>query len=239
MITSEDMARYSRQILMPEIGLDGQQRLKNAKVFIVGVGGLGSAAAIYLASSGVGVLGLADMDRVERNNLHRQVLFSDRDIGKEKTDAARNNLRALNPNVKINIHENVIENANAIKDYDIVVDCTDNFQARYVINDACIATRKPNVYGSVVQFTGQLTVFSPNGPCYRCLFPTQPEGVKTCSEVGILSPLAGMIGTMQAIETIKLIIGKGQSLSGRLFTFDALTNEMRYLKLPKRKGCVC
>ncbi len=240
MLTQEDMLRYQRQMLMPEIGYDGQQLLKNARIFIAGIGGLGSAAAIYLTSSGVGTLGIADADCVEKSNLHRQIIFDEKDIGIEKTVAARNKLLSINPNAEINVHGKIDENIfDTIKDYDIVVDCTDNFVARYSINDACIKSKKYNVYASVVQFDAQLTVFAPNGPCYRCLHPTQPKGVQTCSDVGILGALAGMIGTMQAIEAIKIIVGKGEILSGKVLTFDALKNEIKYLQLPKRKGCIC
>ena len=240
MLTQDDIERYQRQMLMPEIGMDGQQKLKQARIFIAGLGGLGSAAAIYLASSGIGTLGIADSDCVEKNNLHRQVIFDENDIGTLKVEAAKKKLSSMNPNAEINAHGKIDENIfGIIKDYDIVIDCTDNFSARYAINDACVENKIPNIYGSVVRFEGQMTVFMPSGPCYRCLHPVQPKGVQTCSEVGILGALAGMIGTMQAMEAIKLAAEKGQVLSGKLFTFDALKHETKYLTLPKRNGCIC
>ncbi len=240
MITGDDFERYSRQMMMPEIGIEGQQKLKSAKVLIAGTGGLGSAAALYLTAAGVGTLGLADADCVDKSNLHRQIIFSDSDVGKPKTETAKKNLLAINPNVKINIHGKVDENvASVIKDYDIVIDCTDNFDARYAISDAAIAQKRHNVYASVVRFEGQLTVFAPGGPCFRCLNPMPPAGVQTCSEVGIFGALVGMMGTMQAMEAIKIVVGQGEVLTGKLMTFDALKNEVKYLKLPKRVGCIC
>ncbi len=240
MLTQDDLERYQRQMMMPEIGYVGQQKLKNAKIFIAGVGGLGSASAIYLTSAGIGTIGIADSDCVEKSNLHRQVIFSESDIGEEKAEVAKKNLMKMNSNIKINVHGKIDDNIiNTINDYDIIIDCTDNFSARYAINNACIAQRKHNIYGSVVRFEGQLTVFMPSGPCYRCLFPMPPAGVQTCSEVGIFGALAGMIGTMQSIEAIKLVVGKGEPMTNKLFIFDALNGEVKYLNLPKRKGCVC
>jgi adenylyltransferase/sulfurtransferase len=240
MLTPSDFQRYQRQMLMPEIGIEGQQKLKNSRIFIAGMGGLGSAAALYLASSGIGTIGIADVDCVDKTNLHRQIIFDENDVGILKIDAARKKLLSINSNVEINVHNKVDENIiNTIKNYDIIIDCTDNFSARYAINDACIKLKKYNIYASVVQFEGQLTVFAPGGPCYRCLHPTQPKNVATCSEVGILGALAGMFGTMQAIEAMKLVLGKGEVMAGKLLTFDALKGEIKYLKLPRRNGCVC
>lgn len=239
MLTAEDLQRYQRQMLMPEIGYEGQELLKSAKVFIAGMGGLGSAAAIYLVSSGVGTLGIADSDCVDKSNLHRQIIFDERDVGILKIEAAKKKLLSMNPNIEINVHNRIDENIiNIVKDYDIIIDCTDNFAARYAINDACVTLQKPNIYGSVVRFEGQLTVFLPPGPCYRCLHPT-PARVETCSEVGILGALAGMFGTMQAIEAMKIMLGKGEIMTGKLFVFDALKGETKYLILPKRTDCIC
>ena len=240
MLTADDFERYQRQMLMPEIGIVGQERLKSAKIFIAGLGGLGSAAAIYLASAGIGTIGIADSDCVDKSNLHRQIIFDENDIGIEKTKAAKKKLLSINPSVEISVHNKIDENIiNTIKNYDIVIDCTDNFEARYAINDACLQAKKPNVYASVVQFDAQLTVFLPGGPCYRCLHPSAPKGVQTCSEVGILGALAGMLGTMQAIEAMKIVLVKVEVMSGKLFVFDALKNEFRYLMLPRRNNCIC
>ena len=245
--TPEEMQRYSRHLLMPEITLQGQQRLKAARVLCIGAGGLGSPAALYLAAAGVGTLGLVDFDRVDLSNLQRQILHGTGDVGRSKLESARDRLMQTNPNVKLELHEERFTSANAPKlaaGYDIVVDGSDNFPTRYLSNDVCVWARKPNIYGSVFRFEGQSTVFAPHlrGPCYRCLFPEPPEpgSVPNCAEAGVLGVLPGVIGLIQAIEAIKLITGLGEPLTGRLLYFDALKMAFREFAVRRDPQCpVC
>jgi sulfur-carrier protein adenylyltransferase/sulfurtransferase len=242
--SKEELARYSRHLILPEFGEKGQIKLKKAKVLIVGAGGLGSPLLLYLTAAGVGTIGIVDFDNIELSNLQRQVLFTDQDIGEPKIQAAYSRLKSLNPHTKFILHEERLtaENALAIlKDYDVVADGTDNFPTRYLINDACLLLNKPNVYGSIYRFEGQVSVFNyvskkgERGPNYRDLFPTPPppEMVPNCAEGGVLGVLAGIIGTMQANEVIKVITGIGITLSGRLFIIDTLSFETRTVKLRK------
>jgi molybdopterin/thiamine biosynthesis adenylyltransferase/rhodanese-related sulfurtransferase len=245
--TPEEMQRYSRHLLMPEITIAGQRRLKAARVLCIGAGGLGSPSAIYLAAAGVGTLGLVDFDRVDVSNLQRQILHGKADIGRSKLDSARDRLMQINPNVTYQLHEERFSSANAtnlVADYDIVVDGSDNFPTRYLSNDVCVWARKPNVYGSVFRFEGQSTVFAPHlrGPCYRCLFPEPPEpgSVPNCAEAGVLGVLPGIVGLIQAIEAIKLIVGLGEPLTGRLLYFDALKMGFREFAVRRDPECpVC
>ena len=242
-LTNEEILRYSRHLIMPEVGMEGQLKLKGAKVLLIGTGGLGAPLGLYLAAAGVGHIGLVDFDVVDFTNLQRQVTFGTSDVGKPKTEAARTRLTNLNPDIKVTVYETKLTSANALellKDYDVVVDGTDNFPTRYLVNDACILLGKPNVYGSIFRFEGQVTVFGmPDGPCYRCLYPEPPPPglVPSCAEGGVLGVLPGIVGSLQALETIKLIIGKGDSLEGRLVLFDALAMKFRELKLRKNQHC--
>ncbi|MBU1026680.1 MAG: molybdopterin-synthase adenylyltransferase MoeB [Candidatus Margulisbacteria bacterium] len=240
------MQRYSRQIILPEIGEKGQEKLLNAKVLVVGLGGLGSPVAVYLAGAGVGTLGLLDSDAVELSNLNRQVIFSTEDIGKKKAAAAAQRLKRLNPDIKINEYVLRLGQDNIrgiISDYDIVVDCSDNFPTRYLANDACVLAKKPLVHGAIYQFEGQVTVIKPGqGPCYRCLFaePPPPGSIPSCQEAGALGAIAGIIGMIQATEAIKLILGVGQPLIGKLLVFNALEMSFRKVDIPQNKKCsVC
>ncbi|MFL6200228.1 MAG: ubiquitin-like small modifier protein 1 [Thermoanaerobaculia bacterium] len=241
-----EIRHYSRHLIMPEIGTAGQRRLKAAKVLMIGTGGLGSPLGLYLAAAGVGTLGLVDFDVVDETNLHRQVLFSNKDVGRPKVEAAAERLRGINPHIRIVPHDTRLESANALelfKDYDLVVDGTDNFPTRYLVNDACVMLGKPNVYGSIFRFEGQVSIFwGAQGPCYRCLFPEPPPPglVPSCAEGGVLGVLPGIIGSLQANEVIKLIAGVGEPLIGRLVLFDALRMKFRELKLRKDPSCpVC
>lgn len=242
-LSPAELQRYSRQLSLPDVGLDGQRRLKAARVLIVGAGGLGSPAALYLAAAGVGHLGIVDDDRVELSNLHRQLLHGTRDAGRPKVDAARDRLADVNPHVEVATHELRLDSSNALqllRDYDIVVDGTDNFQTRYLTNDACVILGRPNVYGSVYRFEGQASVFAvPGGPCYRCLFrePPPPGSVPTCEQGGVFGVLPGIVGLLQAAETLKLILGAGDTLSGRLLLFDAL--RMRFRTIAVRPDPTC
>jgi len=245
-LTNEEILRYSRHLIMPEVGMEGQLKLKSARVLLIGTGGLGAPLGLYLTAAGVGHIGLVDFDVVDFTNLQRQVTFGTSDVGKPKTAAASARLTNLNPDVQIATYETRLTSENALelfKDYDIVVDGTDNFPTRYLVNDACLLLGKPNVYGSIFRFEGQVTVFGmPDGPCYRCLYPEPPPPglVPSCAEGGVLGVLPGIVGSLQALETIKLIIGKGESLSGRLVLFDALAMKFRELKLKKNAHCpVC
>jgi sulfur-carrier protein adenylyltransferase/sulfurtransferase len=238
--------RYSRHLIMPEVGMEGQLKLKAAKVLCIGTGGLGAPLGQYLAAAGVGRIGLVDFDKVDATNLQRQILFSTSDVGRPKIEAAANRLRGLNPDIQIDTFETMLTSANAldiIRDYDIVVDGTDNFPTRYLVNDACVLLGKPNVYGSIFRFEGQASIFGyPGGPCYRCLYPEPPPPglVPSCAEGGVLGVLPGIVGSIQATETLKLIIGKGEPLIGRLLLFDALAMRFRELKLRKNPECpVC
>jgi adenylyltransferase/sulfurtransferase len=245
-LSKEEIMRYSRHLIMPEVGMDGQLKLKQAKVLCIGTGGLGAPLGLYLAAAGVGRIGLVDFDKVDLTNLQRQILFDTKDIGLPKIEAATNRLRGLNPDIQIDTFETRLTSENALdilKDYDIVVDGTDNFPTRYLVNDACVILGKPNVYGSIFRFEGQITIFAyPGGPCYRCLYPEPPPPglVPSCAEGGVLGVLPGIVGAIQAAETLKLIIGKGESLVGRLLLFDALAMRFRELKLRKNPECpVC
>ncbi|HEX6642332.1 MAG TPA: molybdopterin-synthase adenylyltransferase MoeB [Thermoanaerobaculia bacterium] len=234
------MDRYARQVTLPEIGVAGQAKLRRASVLIVGAGGLGSPAALYLAAAGVGTLGLVDFDRVDETNLHRQILYGTSSIGRPKLDAARERLEDLNPDVRIVTHDARLTSENAleiIRDYDMVLDGTDNFATRYLVNDACVLLGKPNVYGSIFRFDGQVSVFSTNeGPCYRCLYPEPPPPgtVPSCAEGGVLGVLPGIVGSLQAAEAMKLITGAGEPLIGRLLLFDALRATFRTMRVPRR-----
>ncbi len=242
-LTNEEILRYSRHLIMPEVGMEGQLKLKAARVLLIGTGGLGAPLGLYLTAAGVGHIGLVDFDVVDFTNLQRQVTFGTSDVGKPKTEAARARLTNLNPDVQIAAYETKLTSENALelfKDYDIVVDGTDNFPTRYLVNDACILLGKPNVYGSIFRFEGQVTVFGmPDGPCYRCLYPEPPPPglVPSCAEGGVLGVLPGIVGSLQALEAIKLIIGRGESLAGRLVLFDALAMKFRELKLRKNSHC--
>ncbi len=245
-LTTDDLSRYSRHLILPEVGMEGQRRIKAARVLCVGTGGLGSPLAFYLAAAGVGTLGLVDFDVVDASNLQRQIIHSTKDIGRKKLDSAEEKLTALNPAIKIVKHETMLTSANALeilKDYDIVADGTDNFPTRYLVNDACVLLGKPNVYGSIFRFEGQASVFATEaGPCYRCLYPEPPPPglVPSCAEGGVLGILPGLVGVIQATEVIKLILGKGESLVGRLLLVDALNMRFRELKLRKSPECpVC
>jgi adenylyltransferase/sulfurtransferase len=245
-LSKEEILRYSRHLIMPEVGLDGQLKLRQAKVLLIGTGGLGAPLGLYLAAAGVGHLGLVDFDVVDFTNLQRQVTFSTSDVGKPKTEATKARLSALNPAIEIEAFETRLTSENAFdlfRDFDIIVDGTDNFPTRYLVNDACVLLGKPNVYGSIFRFEGQATVFGyPGGPCYRCLYPEPPPPglVPSCAEGGVLGVLPGIVGAIQAMETIKLILGTGEPLVGRLLLFDALSMRFRELKLHKNPACpVC
>jgi molybdopterin/thiamine biosynthesis adenylyltransferase/rhodanese-related sulfurtransferase len=245
-LTTDDLSRYSRHLILPEVGMEGQRRLKAARVLCVGTGGLGSPLALYLTAAGIGTLGLVDFDVVDSSNLQRQIIHSTKDIGRKKIDSAEEKLTALNPAINIVKHDTMLTSANALdilKDYDIVADGTDNFPTRYLVNDACVLLGKPNVYGSIFRFEGQASVFATeDGPCYRCLYPEPPPPglVPSCAEGGVLGILPGLVGVIQATEAIKLILGKGSSLVGRLLLVDALNMRFRELKLRKNPECpVC
>lgn len=240
----EELRRYSRHLLLPEVGVSGQKRLQRSKVLLVGAGGLGAPAALYLTAAGVGEIGLVDFDRVDVTNLQRQVLYTTADIGRPKLEAAEERLRALNPGVRIVRHEERLTSDNALemlRPYDVVVDGTDNFPTRYLVNDAAVLLGKPNVYGSIYRFEGQVSVFDARrGPCYRCLYPEPPppDLVPSCAEAGVLGVLPGIIGVLQATETVKLLLGQGDPLVGRLLLFDALGLKFRELRLQKNPDCV-
>ena len=242
-LSKEETLRYSRHLIMPEVGMEGQLKLKQAKVLLIGTGGLGAPLGLYLAAAGVGRLGLVDFDVVDFTNLQRQVTFGSSDVGRAKTEAARERLANLNPDIQIEPFETKLTSENALelfKDFDIIVDGTDNFPTRYLVNDACVLLGKPNVYGSIFRFEGQVSVFgAPGGPCYRCLYPEPPPPglVPSCAEGGVLGVLPGIVGSIQAMETIKLILGRGENLIGRLLLFDALAMKFREMKLRKNANC--
>jgi molybdopterin/thiamine biosynthesis adenylyltransferase/rhodanese-related sulfurtransferase len=245
-LSKEEIQRYSRHLIMPEVGMEGQLKLKRARVLTIGTGGLGAPLGLYLAAAGVGHLGLVDFDVVDSSNLQRQVTFTTQDVGKPKSVAAKARLSALNPAIEITSYETRLTSDNALelfRDYDIIVDGTDNFPTRFLVNDACVILGKPNVYGSIFRFEGQATVFGyPGGPCYRCLYPEPPPPglVPSCAEGGVLGVLPGIVGSIQAMETIKLILGTGEPLVGRLLLFDALAMRFRELKLKRNPDCpVC
>ncbi len=244
---AEERGRYSRHLIMPEVTLAGQRRLKAARVLCIGAGGLGSSSALYLAAAGVGTLGLVDADRVELSNLQRQILHGTQDVGRSKLESAGDRIRAANPHVQLQLHETRFTSANAMQlvaAYDLVIDGSDNFPTRYLSSDVCVFAGKPNIYGSVFRFDGQATVFAPHlgGPCYRCLFPEPPPAgsVPNCAEAGVLGVLPGIVGMLQAVEALKLILGLGDSLLGRLLHFDALKMKFREFKLRRDPECpVC
>ncbi len=245
-LSNEEILRYSRHLIMPEVAMDGQLKLKQAKVLMVGTGGLGAPLGLYLAAAGVGRIGLVDFDVVDHTNLQRQVIHGTKDVGRKKLDSAHDRMADINPHIQIDRHELALTSENAfdvIRDYDIVVDGTDNFPTRYLVNDACVLLGKPNVYGSIFRFEGQATVFAyEGGPCYRCLYPEPPPPglVPSCAEGGVLGILPGTIGVIQATETVKLILGVGEPLVGRLLLYDALAARFRELKLRKNPDCpVC
>ena len=246
MLTDDERSRYSRHLLLPQIGEEGQEKLKRASALIVGVGGLGSPAAMYLAAAGIGRLGLVDFDTVDQSNLQRQILYGESAVGERKLDAAWKRLRDLNRNLRIETFNDRFSARNALplmEPYDIVLDGTDNFATRYLVNDACVMQRKPNVYASIYRFEGQVSVFDAmRGPCYRCIYPDPPPPnvVPDCASGGVLGVLPGIIGTLQAAEAIKLITGAGEPLIGRMLMFDALTSTFRSLRIPKNPNCkVC
>ncbi len=242
-LSNEEILRYSRHLIMPEVGMEGQLKLKQARVLCIGTGGLGAPLGLYLAAAGVGRLGLVDFDVVDFTNLQRQVIFSSSDVGRRKIEAAAERLRSLNPAIQIDTYEAQLTSENALdilRPYDVIVDGTDNFPTRYLVNDACVLLGKPNVYGSIFRFEGQATIFSyPGGPCYRCLYPEPPPPglVPSCAEGGVLGVLPGIVGAIQATETLKLILGKGETLVGRLLQFDALAMRFREFKLRKDPAC--
>jgi len=242
-LSREEMLRYSRHLIMPEVGLEGQKKLKAASILLIGAGGLGSPLGLYLAAVGVGTIGIVDFDKVDITNLHRQLLHGTSDVGRSKLESARERLHEVNPNVRVETYETRLTSENALEilaPYDVVIDGTDNFPTRYLVNDACVLQGKPNVYGSIFRFDGQVTVFDARkGPCYRCLYaaPPPPGLVPSCAEGGVLGVLPGIIGTLQALEAIKLIIGHGEVLIGRLILFDAFTMKFRELKLRKDPHC--
>jgi adenylyltransferase/sulfurtransferase len=242
-LSQPEIARYSRHLIMPEVGMEGQKRLKASRILLIGAGGLGSPLGLYLAAAGIGRIGLVDFDRVDFSNLQRQVLHGTADVGRSKLESARDRLRAINPEVKLDLYDTRLTSANAIsilEPYDIVIDGTDNFPTRYLVNDACVLLAKPNVYGSIFRFDGQASVFHPpQGPCYRCLYPEPPPPgeVPSCAEGGVLGILPGLIGCIQATEAVKLILGKGSPLIGRLLLYDAL--QMRFQEFKVRRNLNC
>src|SRR6516162_4395611 len=245
-LTPQEVARYSRHLIMPEVATEGQKRLKAARVLLIGAGGLGSPLGLYLAAAGVGRIGLVDFDVVDYSNLQRQVLHGTPDVGRPKLQSARDRLQAINPEVQIDLYETRLSSANAVsilEPYDLIIDGTDNFPTRYLVNDACVLLNKPNVYGSIFRFEGQATVFAyEGGPCYRCLYPEPPPPglVPSCAEGGVLGILPGVIGLIQATEAVKLILGAGEPLVGRLLLYDALAMKFRELKLRRNPECpVC
>src|SRR5215217_3699071 len=245
-LSNEEIARYSRHLIMPEVALDGQKKLKSARVLTIGAGGLGSPLALYLAAAGVGTLGIVDFDIVDESNLQRQIIHGTSDLGRPKMESARDRIQDINPNVSVEAFEEALSSENALEifeDFDVIVDGTDNFPTRYLVNDASVLSGKPNVYGSIFRFEGQASVFyAKEGPCYRCLYPEPPPPglVPSCAEGGVLGILPGAIGTIQATETVKLILGIGEPLVGRLLLYDALSMRFREMTLRKDPDCpVC
>ncbi len=237
--TNEQLERYSRHIILEEIGAEGQEKLLNAKVLIIGAGGLGSPAAMYLAAAGVGTIGIADADEVDLSNLQRQILHGTPDVGKAKAESAKETMNRMNPDVTVNIYRTFVTADNIldlIRDYDFIIDATDNFPAKFLINDACVMAGKPFSHAGVIRLKGQLMTYVPGeGPCYRCVFrdPPPEDAVPTCRQVGVVGAVAGVIGSLQAMEAMKYIMGKGQLLTGTLLTYDALTMNFRKVPLPK------
>jgi molybdopterin/thiamine biosynthesis adenylyltransferase/rhodanese-related sulfurtransferase len=245
-LSREEIKRYGRHLILPEVGLEGQMKLKAASVLLVGAGGLGSPLALYLAAAGIGKIGIVDFDVIDESNLQRQVIHSTADVGRPKLESAKEKIQSINPNVEVELFNTRLSSENALEilgGFDLVVDGTDNFPTRYLVNDACVLLKKPNIYGSIFRFEGQVSVFSaPGGPCYRCLYadPPPPGLVPSCAEGGVLGVLPGIIGTIQAAETVKYILGIGEPLVGRLMLFDALTMKTRELKLRRNPDCkVC
>ena len=245
-LTREELTRYARHVILPDVGIDGQRRLKAARVVCVGAGGLGSPAAMYLAAAGVGTLGIVDFDVVDASNLQRQILHDTAGMGRPKVESAKARLKAINPNVSVELHHVRLTSANALDilgRYDVVLDGADNFPTRYLVNDACVLLGKPNAFGAIFRFEGQASVFAAkNGPCYRCIYPEPPPPglVPSCAEAGVFGVLPGVIGTIQATETIKLILGAGETLVGRLLVYDAMRMTFHELKVPKDPECpVC
>src|SRR3954447_13672543 len=242
-LAPDEIRRYARHLIMPEVAMDGQERLKAAKVLCIGTGGLGSPLTLYLAPAGVGTIGLVDFDVVDVSNLQRQIIHFTSDVGRPKVTSAQEKLQAINPGLNVVRHEHPIDSSNALQifaDYDVIVDGTDNFPTRYLVNDACVLLGKPNVYGSIFRFDGQASVFfPPHGPCYRCLYPEPPppELVPNCAEGGVLGILPGLIGVVQATETVKLVLGTGRPLIGRLLLYDALDMSCREMKVRKNPKC--
>jgi adenylyltransferase/sulfurtransferase len=242
-LTPSEVQRYARHLIMPEVAMGGQKRLKAAKVLCIGTGGLGSPLSLYLAAAGVGTIGLVDFDVVDVSNLQRQIIHFTSDVGRPKVTSAREKLQAVNPELNVIVHEHPVDSSNALAlfaDYDVIVDGTDNFPTRYLVNDACVLLGKPNVYGSIFRFDGQASVFfPPHGPCYRCLYPEPPppDLVPNCAEGGVLGILPGFIGVVQATETVKLLLGTGRSLIGRLLLYDALDMSVREMKVRKNPRC--
>ena|SRR3989344_5695829 len=242
-LSAKEKERYARHILLPEVGKAGQEKIKNSKILIIGIGGLGSPASLYLAASGVGTLGLVDFDKVEKHNLHRQIIYNTKSVGKQKILAAKKTLQELNSDIKINTYSKPLTSQNAleiIKDYDLVIDCTDNIPSRYLINDACSILNKPFIYGSIFKFDGQVSVFNQNNSaCYRCLFPKppQPGMIPTCNEAGVLGVLPGVIGLIQATEALKIVLGIGTTLSNRLMIYDALNMKFEDVQINKNPSC--
>lgn len=244
--TNEQLERYSRHIILKEIGVKGQKKLLDAKVLIIGAGGLGAPAALYLAAAGVGTIGIADADVVDLSNLQRQVIHSTPDIGKPKVESAKESMLAINPDIQVRTYQEFIYSGNIaeiIRDYDFILDGTDNFPAKFLINDACVLAGKPFSHAGIIRFTGQLMTYVPGqGPCYRCVFKNPPpkDAVPTCKEAGVIGAMAGVIGCLQAMEAVKYITGAGELLTGRLLTYDALKMEFRTIRVPQDRHCaVC
>jgi sulfur-carrier protein adenylyltransferase/sulfurtransferase len=242
-LSPTEVARYSRHLIMPEVGIEGQQRLKASSVLLIGAGGLGSPLALYLAAAGVGRIGLVDFDVVDFSNLQRQIIHGTPDVGRPKLQSAKDRIQAINPEVRLDLYETRLTSANALQifePYDIVIDGTDNFPTRYLTNDACVLLKKPNVYGSIFRFDGQASVFwPPHGPCYRCLYPEPPPPgeVPSCAEGGVLGILPGLVGCIQATEAVKLLLGKGSPLVGRLLLYDALEMKFQEFKVRRNPSC--
>lgn len=244
--TNEQLERYSRHIILQEVGVKGQKKLLNASVLIIGAGGLGAPAALYLAAAGVGTIGIVDADEVDLSNLQRQVIHTTNDVGKAKVKSAAETMEAINPDVTVKIYRTFVDSSNImdlIKDYDFIIDGTDNFPAKFLINDACVMAEKPFSHAGIIRFKGQLMTYVPGeGPCYRCVFKNPPpkDAVPTCKQAGVIGAMGGVIGSLQAMEAIKYIIGKGDLLTGKLLTYDALKMEFHTIKLPKDDHCaVC
>src|SRR6185312_16131312 len=253
-LNQEQVNRYKRHLILPEVGVEGQKKLLNSKVLCIGAGGLGCPISLYLAAAGVGAIGLADIDVVSPSNLQRQILFGTNDVGEDKVKAASKRLRDLNPDIKLIEHKTIVNSSNVmdlIRDYDVIIDGTDNFPTRYCVNDACVLQKKPNVYGSIFRFEGMVTVFAPHlknpdtaepGPCYRCMYPEPPDpgSVPSCAEGGVLGVICGTVGALQANETVKLILGIGRPAIGRLLTYSSLDLEFRTYKVRRDPNCpVC